>query len=97
VSRKFLVALHFEANVEIEADNEEDAIGKGHEMMNARHVYKDSDVSSQLIRTYCDGMKGLAPPMERPEFKDAGVASISDPAYVCDNDPVILEEIKDNA
>lgn len=95
MSRKFIVALHFEANVEIEAEDEDDAIGKGYDLLHQRHVYKDDEVIRQLIRAYSDGRNGRKPPMERPEFRGVGVAAISDPDYICDNEPVILEEVED--
>lgn len=95
MKKKFIVALHFEANIEIEAENEEDAIGIGFDQLRQRHVYKDAEVARQMIRAYSDGRNGRKPPMERPEFRGVGVAAISDPDYICDNDPVILEEVKD--
>lgn len=95
MSQKFLVALHFEADVTIEAENEEEAIDKGRDMLDKRHVYQDDEIMRQLIRTYADGKLGRKPPVERPEFRGVGVAAISDPDYINDNEPVILEEVKD--
>ena len=95
MSRKFIVALHFEANLEIEAENEEDAIDKGYDLMHKRHVYVDDEVAKHLAKAYMDGAEHRPPPDKDPKYDVIGVAAISDPDYICDNDPVILEEIKD--
>lgn len=95
MARRFLVALHFEANVEIEAEDEEQAIGKGFEQLNERHVFKDADIRELGRRCYDAGVYSrVIPVLENPAKSEEYICSIADEDYVCDNDPVILEEIK---
>ena len=89
------MALHFEANVEIEAENEEQAIEKGFAQLNERHVFKDADIRELGRRCYDAGVYSrVIPVLENPAKSEEYICGIADEDYVCDNNPVILEEIK---
>lgn len=97
MSRKFLVELKFEANVVIEADNEEEAMNKGREILCRRHVYEDKQLLELVNQAYSDGLRcDDSHPMIECGGRRKEMREFSDPDYICDNDPVILEEIKED-
>lgn len=91
--KRFLMALHFEANVVIEADSLEEAIDKGREQLDKRHVYVDAQVEQLVQDAYARGQGDMVPPLD----PNQPVWLKSDPDYINDNDPIYLEEVKDES
>jgi hypothetical protein len=88
--RTFLIALKFEAHIEVDAEDEIDAQDIGLRILKKHHVYSDEKVQEMIEGAHQRGAGGLAFPFSKinPVFLQ------SNPDFIKDDNVQILEEIK---
>lgn len=94
MSRKYNVYLEFSANVIIEAETPEDAVTKGSAMLGSRSVYEDDVVEKWIDEAYLAGLESREHPLgEGPGKRKA--STLRDRDFNSDNDPEVVEEVKE--
>lgn len=64
-NKKWRLDLHFSAHIEVEAPDEQTAIRKGQDILDAHSVYEDDRLDIMHDEAFCAGGTGDDPPLKK--------------------------------